>query len=208
MLLTAALLALALPRASAAGLDLARTPGEDPARNAVLAVTALPRQAQIELKRAYEAYGAAVQRRLDEGWRAGLLSGSLVENPEEPSRPVRQLEESLAKRLAESKPKEARDLRRQLSRSKGLALDWSDAVWAELTALQLKSWSVSDIPRKAGPRHTAALLCTPPGESELCLAFDPWPNGRAQAYEFESWDSGSFAGRIPPQFFLHSLPGS
>lgn len=207
-------------------------PRGSPAAAAVKALERLPEEQRWELRLLYRSYADLVSRKLDDGWRAGLLSGELIERPDDAGLPARQLEEALAKRervlaglearlaKAAADPAQAQRLRRELAavkreaaslrrraaRSKGTCLDWSDAVWAELSKLKPKHWSLRDEARQAPPRHTAALVCAPLGDDDLCLALDPWGRGQADAYEYGSWNSGSFEGRVPAEYFLHHLP--
>jgi hypothetical protein len=105
-----------------------------------------------------------------------------------------------------AKLKEIKKLKRVLSRSKGISLDWSDAVWAELVKVDAAAWTVTDQTRSAPPLHSAAVACSPADKPVVCLAFDPWRTGEPDAYEFGSWDDGSFKGKIPAEFLLHHLP--
>ncbi|MBI3551338.1 MAG: hypothetical protein HY077_02365 [Elusimicrobia bacterium] len=253
--LAAAFIALASPACSRNLLkpdfDLpART---SPAALALANLDALPPASRYELFTLYQAYIEAVNTRRAQHWHTNLLSGEIVEHPDEPLLPARQLEEALAKREAEvklletkvkqerlnrpvpppkepnivdwseppeesgpkpteaelalkAKRKELKIARRKLSRSKGISLDWSDAVWAALTKLGVEHWSVFDQARTAAPRHTAAVVCTPAEDPLTCVVFDPWKTGEPDAYEIRSWDQGSFADRLPPDYFLHNLP--
>ena len=192
---------------------------------------ALPEAAQTELFSLYARYREAVADHMDKGWSPRLLSGDIVEASANRPTPARQIETSIHKR-----DREIRDLQMQLdqagpqadtsrlrdrldvvraereslrdaySRPKGTCLDWSDLVWAELGRLKPEHWSLHEETRKARPFHTGAVLCTSPGPARICLAFDPWPEGRADVYEFGSWNQGSFAARLPADFFLHQLP--
>lgn len=158
------------------------------------------------------------------------MSGEIVEQPEESVLPARQLEESLALRRAEladlnarlgaagasapprllrqaqAKAEEIRRLKRELARPRGTCLDWSDAVWHTLSAVEAPSWTVRDQKRGSGAFHTAAVLCAPASDPLICLAFDPWERGQPDVFEFTSWDQGSTAGRLPAEFLLHHLP--
>lgn len=202
-----------------------------PQAQAMEGIMAQPKEALLELRRLYARYADVVQRRIEEGWRAGLLSGSLIEHGEASERPARQVEEALknrerelreieaalpeaetpaaaerrARRL-EAKRAEVRALRRDAQRPKGTCLDWSDEAWSELSRLASESWSLQDESRHASPRHTAAVACTPASEPEVCLALDPWKRGEPDVYEYHSWSRGSFEGRIAATFFLHRLP--
>lgn len=191
----------------------------------------LPREAQKELFVLYATYNEAVQKRMEDGWYAGLLSGELVEEPDMVRLPARQTEAALAKRSKELKALEAqyeklrgelasagvrprieakklevRKARKADSRGKGLCIDWSDMVWAELLKLPLEHWRVRDERRTAAPYHTSAVVCTPQESPEVCLAFDPWEEGRPDVFEFRSWDEGSRKDKVAPEFFIHQLP--
>jgi len=237
--MTVLCLALLLAPVSQAGIfDLNADPlnlpkKTDPADEDVREISLLSKPELVELRKLYGRYAELVQKRLDDGWRAGLESGELIEHPEEARLPGRQLEESVAQRETElqrlkdlkakaktmadadrleeavdDKTSELKKLRRQLARAKGTCADWSDAVWAELLKLKPQGWDLRDGPRQTRPWHTAAIACAPAGAEvpTICLAFDPWKNGAADVYEFDSWDQGSFDGRIAPEFFLHHLP--
>lgn len=193
---------------------------------------AQPKPSLVELRRLYARYADVVQKRLEEGWRGGLLSGSLIESSGASELPARQLEEALKNRERElrlleaesrkegrtpaaeerlslrlkAKKIELRALRRDAQQPKGTCLDWSDEVWADLSRLELEDWSLRDETRETSPRHTAAVACTPAEEPEVCLALDPWKRGEADVYEYHSWRRGSFEGRLPATFFLHQLP--
>lgn len=238
------------------GLGPQGRPAEIAAKNA----DALPRAARYELFELYQRYIDTVNKRRDQHWRAGLLSGAIIEQADGPMIPVRQLEESTAKRRKEleqlelelkrarlsavpvpartkeqvreaaltdwtepatapqaapwadteraikAKKKELRRFERQLGRSKGLAGDWSDSVWAELNKVEAEHWSITDQARTAGPSHRAAVACSPVQDPLVCFVFDPWNNAAPDVYEFKSWDDGSFDERVAPEYFLHRLP--
>jgi hypothetical protein len=221
---------------------------EPPVVAAQAAIKTLPAEAQVELFTIYAHYNDMVAKRLEEGWRAGLLSDEGTKASQDDTLPARQLEEAIRSRETEIKtltdrqenpdPKTEALLRRKreaaqlrlsalrgaLARSKGTCLDWSDLVWAELGRLKPEHWSVRDQERTERPFHTSAVLCSPPASEEsngcsdsspgrcleagrqVCLVFDPWQRGKADVYEFGSWDQGLFAGRVPADFFLHELP--
>lgn len=195
------------------------------------ALLSLPREAQLELFSLYARYNESVQKKVEDGWYPGLLTGELVEQPDEIRLPARQTELALEKRRQElnvleaelkkvegraaavplmekieAKKLEVRRARSAAGRTKGLCLDWSDMVWAELIKTAPEHWRVRDERRAAPPFHTSAVICTPQEEPELCLAFDPWENGRADVFEFRTWNQGSPEARIAPEFFLHQLP--
>lgn len=191
--------------------------------------------ALVELRELYRRYADVVasKRELD-GWEYALETGTIVEHPDERILPARQAEDAYRRRSAElrrleeaydattnkfqdaareelryqadKKKREVRAARRFARRTKGLSLDWSDLVWAELTKLDPEHWSVSDAVRDASPRHSAAVVCTPAEDPTLCLAFDPWPRGEPDVYEYETWNKASTSGRLPPEYFLHHLP--
>lgn len=204
---------------------------EDPAAGAQQRLKQEPEEAQTQLYLLYARYAETVSRRLEEGWRSGLLSGELVEQPEEAQLPARQLEEALRKRNRELRAMEGqikaagsrregeklldrleekkaalRPLLRIDARSKGTCRDWSDQVWADLNKLAPEDWSISDETREARPYHTAAVACTPKEDPELCLVFDPWETGEPAVYEYKAWNEGSFETRLTADFFLHQLP--
>jgi hypothetical protein len=241
--------------------DFGLPPRHQPSTIAASALGALPHQTQVELSQLYRSYVAVVKKRREMGWHTGLFSGELVEHPDEPMIPARQLEDSIVKRQAElktledalarekaapaaaapaikpetvessladwsssaptgkaeprytetelavrAKKKELKRFQRQLGRSKGLSIDWSDAVWAELLKLDTPSWSVTDQARQTTPLHNGTVLCTPPENPALCLVFDPWKNGEPDVYAYDSWNEGSLDSRIAPDYFLNRLP--
>lgn len=223
-------------RALSPELDMGVASRVRPADKALISLSTKPRDALVELRRLYDRYTALVEsKREDAGWSYGLVSEELSSGDEDVIVPARQLEEAAKSRAAElaalkaklaageqtlpqaaledlrwqveKKRREARAAARAAAREKGTCVDWSDLVWFTLRGLDLQDWSVQDTTRQAPPRHTAAVLCTPADSPELCLAFDPSITGEPDVYEFESWDKGSRAGRLPPEFFLHHLPG-
>jgi len=195
---------------------------------------ALPAEARVELRRMYLRYADAVSRRLEQGWRGGVLTEAVIEDVAEPFQPARLLEEAAAKRRKEiaaleeslskngpGRPDYAKTRRRiedkkaelkatlaKSSRDKGICRDWSDAVWSELNALGPSHWTVEDRRREARPFHTAAVLCSLDDDRRrsVCLVFDPWDEGKADAFAFEAWDARDPGGRIPADYFLHGLP--
>lgn len=196
-------------------------------------VDALPAEARVELKKMYRRYKEAVNRRLDAGWRTGLLSEAVIEDVDEPFRSARlveglieqrkkevaKLQESLKalppddpyndKRLRaalEAKREELRGLVALNKREKGLCRDWSDLVWSEFMAMNLEHWGARDERRATRPYHTAAVACSPPDSSEVCLVFDPWEDGRPNVYAYGAWDESAPGGRFPAEYFLHDLP--
>jgi len=214
--------------ARAARPNMFRAP---PAVAAQSAIRSLPEEAQTELFTLYSRYTEVLAKRQEEGWLYGLLPDEIVETGDDNPQPARQIEAAIRKREAELKklkldlaksPAEAaarrlrarRDavtleltaLREADRRAKGTCLDWSDAIWAELNLLKPEGWTVHDQERQARPFHTGVLLCAPPEESTVCLVFDPWQRGQPDAYDYGSWDSGSFESRVPADFFLHELP--
>ena len=44
------------------------------------------------------------------------------------------------------------------------------------------------------------------GHRVVCLAFDPWEDGRPNVYAYSAWDESSPGGRFPAEYFLHGLP--
>ncbi|MDX6769222.1 MAG: hypothetical protein SF051_06790 [Elusimicrobiota bacterium] len=110
------------------------------------------------------------------------------------------------RRLIQSKNEELARLRAQAVRDKGLARDWSDLVWSEFVAMGLEHWSARDEIRRARPLHAAAVACSPAEAPSVCLAFDPWRDGRADVFAFDAWDEGALGGRFPRDYLLHDLP--
>jgi hypothetical protein len=182
-------------------------------------VKALPAAAQIELFTLYARYNEAVSKRMDEGWRAGLLSDEGTKASQDDTLPARQIEEavsnreaeikSLGKRLEKPEPETVTRLRREresaqtrlaalrnaLTRAKGSCLDWSDLVWAEMSRLQPEHWSVRDRERGARPFHTGAVLCSPPASEEDGSCSDSMPGGCSAAGRriclvFDPWQRG------------------
>lgn len=196
-------------------------------------IDALPVEARVELKRMYRRYKEAVARKLDAGWSTGLLSDAVIEDVDEPFRSARLLEglidrrkkeiaklqESLKavspddpyndKRLRaalEAKRDELNALVAANKREKGICRDWSDLVWSEFMAMNLEHWGARDERRATRPYHTAAVACSPPESSEVCLAFDPWEDGRPNVYAYGAWDESAPGGRFPAEYFVHGLP--
>lgn len=195
------------------------------------ALRGLEREAQEELFTLFRRYNDTVARRVEEGWFSGLLSDDLVARPEDNHLPARQIEEALAKRERElkallreleavrgrvgenaarqrvaAKRKEVSEWRSASKRAKGLCIDWSDAVWADLIKARAEQWDIRDRRRSRRPFHTAAVACAPADEPTVCLVFDPWESGRADVYPLADWDEGSFQTRLPGEFFIHELP--
>lgn len=196
-------------------------------------IEALPIEARIELKKMYRTYKLAVTRRLDEGWHTGLISEAVIEDVDEPFQPARllksmielrkkelvRLQEALAD-LPDGEPSKTRRLRaaiddkkRDISeltsrnkREKGICRDWSDLIWSEFTAMNLEYWGVRDERRARRPYHTAAIACSPAESPEVCLAFDPWEDGRPTVYAYGAWDENAPGGRFPATYFLYNLP--
>lgn len=215
---------LALPAA-------AEPPGPSALR-ARTVIDSLPIEARVELRRMYFHYADAVSKRLDQGWGGGVLTEAVIEDIDEPFQPARLLEEAIAKRRKEiaaleeslSKPgsedygkirrkiedkkDELKKARKKASREKGICRDWSDAVWSELTAMNLAYWTVEDRRREARPFHTGAVVCSPDDDRRrsVCLVFDPWESGKADAFAYEDWDAHEPGGLIPVDYFLHGLP--
>lgn len=222
------LVLLLLPAARAADPD---EPGEASWR-AKQAVEALPVAARAELRRMYMRYRAEVASRLDQGWTPGILSDAVIEAVDAPFQPARLLEEEEANRrkflagqqaaLAKMNPNSpgyglqlqrienekaaVERARRKDAREKGICRDWSDDVWFALTKMDPDNWSVEDRRRDARPYHTAAVVCSPQDQPSVCLAFDPWADGRPSVYAFTAWDSKAPGGRFPADYFLHGLP--
>ena len=203
-----------------------------PAMMARSRIDGLPAAARVELRRMFVAYRDEVSKRLDQGWTPGAINDAIIEGGDDSFLPARQLEEALADRRREEAalraelartsrddPKYARVLsriraksaevaaaRKALGREKGVCRDWSDDLWSLFTGLDLQAWSVQDQARTARPYHTAAVVCTNAGDPPVCLAFDPWEDGRPDVFAFDAWDSKTEGGRLPPDYFLHGLP--
>ncbi len=219
---------LLVPPASA--LD-AEAPGE-PAQRARSAIDALPAGARVELRRMYMRYREVVGKKLEQGWKARLLSDAVIEAVDEPFQPARLLEDeersrrqelagleaALAKASRDSpefarllqgiedKKAEVERAAAKAGREKGICRDWSDVVWSTLTGMSLNDWTVDDRRRTARPFHTAAVVCAPDDEPTVCLAFDPWASGAPAVYAFQAWDAKDPGGRLPAEYFLHGLP--
>ncbi len=193
----------------------------------------LPIEARVELKKMYRRYKLAVTRKLDEGWSTGLISEAVIEDVDEPFQPARlltgmlelrkkelvRLQEALAE-LPDGEPSKTKRLRaaiddkkRELSevtargkREKGICRDWSDLIWSEFVAMNLEHWGARDERRATRPYHTAAVACSPPESAAVCLAFDPWEDGRPNVFAYAAWDENAPGGRFPAEYFLHGLP--
>lgn len=113
---------------------------------------------------------------------------------------------SRTRRSIQEKTLELNALRAEAAREKGLCRDWSDAVWHELTLMEPAHWTARDAVRAARPFHTGAVLCAASENGELCLVFDPWPEGRADVFAFDAWDDARPGGRLPRDFMLYGLP--
>lgn len=196
-------------------------------------VDALPVEARVELKKMYRRYKDVVARKLESGWRTGILSEAVIEDVDEPFQPARlvsgmielrkqevaKLQEALKalasddpyndKRLRaalEAKLEELRSLVSRNKREKGLCRDWSDQIWSEFMSLDLEYWGVRDERRAARPYHTAVVACSPADSPAVCLVFDPWEDGRPNVFAYEAWDESAPGGRFPAEYFLHGLP--
>ncbi len=196
-------------------------------------VDALPAPARVELKKMYRRYREVVTRKLDAGWRVRVLSEAVIENVDEPFQPARLIEgmivlrrQEVAKiqealsRAASDDPIGTDRLRRALEakraemdvlvarnkREKGLCRDWSDQIWSEFMAMGLEYWGVRDERRTTRPYHTAAVACSPADSPTVCLAFDPWEDGRPNVFAYGAWDESAPRGRFPAEYLLHGLP--
>lgn len=194
---------------------------------------ALPAPARVELKKMYRRYKQVVARKLEAGWRTGLLSEAVIEDVDEPFQPARLIESMIElrkqelakfqealkalppddpyndKRLRaalESKREELKTLFARHKRDKGLCRDWSDQIWSEFVSMELEYWGARDERRAARPYHTAAVACSPPDSPAVCLAFDPWEDGRPNVFAYGAWDESAPGGRFPAEYFLHGLP--
>lgn len=202
-----------------------------PAQKAREAVLALPAEARVELKKLWRAYSKLVSDRLEKGWGYGVISEAVIEGRDEPFQPARLVEDALKARRAqvaelekkvrdpgpreslrrlreqlEGKRLEVKELERKSRREKGLCRDWSDLIWFELTKKEYEHWEVKEETRRARPYHTSAVVCSPQEDPVVCLALDPWEDGRATVVSFGTWDENGFGGRLPAKFFIHELP--
>lgn len=196
-------------------------------------VDALPAEARVELKKMYRRYKEVVARKLEAGWRTGVLSEAVIEDVDEPFQPARlvegmielrkkevaRIQEALKalsgddpyadKRLRaslEAKRAELASLVSRNKREKGLCRDWSDLIWAEFSAMELEHWGVRDERRATRPYHTAAVACSPSDSPAVCLAFDPWEDGLPNVYAYGAWDESAPGGRFPVVYLIHGLP--
>lgn len=196
-------------------------------------IEALPAEARVELKKMYRRYRDAVARKLEAGWRPRVLSEAVIEDVDEPFQPARlvggmidQRKKEIAElqgaldELKDGDYRKEKRLRAALSakreelsslvsmnkREKGLCRDWSDLVWSELVAMELEYWGARDERRATRPYHTAAVACSPPESPTVCLAFDPWEDGRPNVYAYRAWDESTPGGRFPAVYLLHGLP--
>lgn len=216
-----------------AGHASAEPPGQRALRARTI-LDSLPITARAELRKLYFRYVDAVSTHLDQGWKGGVLTESVIEGTDESFQPARLSQEAVAQRLKEvaaldetlsksapdapGRAKTRRRLketkaalaaaRKKDSREKGVCRDWSDAVWAELNALEPVYWTVEDRRRQARPFHTGAIVCSIDEEPRrsICLVFDPWEEGQADVFALEAWDAHEEGGRIPADYFLHDLP--
>jgi hypothetical protein len=235
LLLLLALLALLAAPASVRAQDQEQDSPGLPAMLAQNRIDGLPASARYELRRMFLRYRDEVSTRLDEGWSADLLSDATLDDPDAPFQPARLLESAVRDRRAEIAALEKKmaetnqntqaysrlldraddlkdglwSLEHKAARQAGNCRDWSDDIWAALTALHPTGWSISDLQRTAMPYLTSAVACWggDPGDADaVCLAFDPWGNGKTNVYAFDAWDQKAPGGRIPPNFFLNDLP--
>lgn len=218
-----------------ASADVGEAPGRSAAKARRL-IENLPLEARAELRKMYRRYADAVASRLEQGWTPGLLDERVIAGEDGAIKPARLTEDMIkarrreirdlesafekktperdrpdyvrARRLIAAKTRELAELRERAARDKGLCRDWSDLVWHALTQLDLEHWSVRDAVRQARPFHTAAVACSPAEAPVVCLAFDPWKEGRADVYAFDAWDDASMGGRFPRDYLLHELPES
>lgn len=201
-----------------------------PAQKAREAIAALEREPRAELKKMYRKYAELVAAKREKGWGWGVLSEAVIAETDDPFRPARLLEEGLAGRQKDAdrlekavrEPVSAAEMRRRrrelddaradllrlkklARREMGVCRDWSDAVWSMLEGLKLEHWTARDDARRARPYHTAAIACAPAEDPTVCLAFDPWEDGRPGVYAFRAWDEKEPGGRLPAKYFLHEL---
>jgi hypothetical protein len=225
-----ALLLVLLIAPAAGAVDL-EEPGA-PALHARDAIQALPVEARLELRRMYLSYRDQVAKRLEQGWTPALLSDAVIEDVDDPFQPARLLDDSAKNRkkflndqesaltkMDRDSPEYGRQLRRieaetevvdrarkRNTREKGICRDWSDDVWYLLTKMNPDSWTVDDRRRSSRPFHTAAVACSPQENPTVCLAFDPWTEGKPSVYAYGAWDAQEAGGRLPAEYFLHGLP--
>lgn len=196
-------------------------------------VDLLPIEARVELKKMYRRYKDAVARKLEAGWGTGVVSEAVIEEVDEPFKPARLIEATIEVRKKEiadlqaaikelapddlagdaklraridAKRAELRALLSKNKREKGLCRDWSDLVWTEFMSMNLEYWGARDERRATRPYHTAAVACAPADSPTVCLAFDPWEDGRPNVYAYNAWDESAPGGRFPAEYFLHGLP--
>ncbi len=196
-------------------------------------IDALPAPARVELKKMYRRYKEAVTRKLDTGWRTGVLSEAVIEDIDEPFQSARLIESMIElrktevakiqealKALASDDPYNDKRLRAALEakreqlrtliasnkREKGLCRDWSDLVWSEFMSMNLEYWGARDERRATRPYHTGVVACSPADSPTLCLVFDPWEDSRPNVFDYGAWDESAPGGRFPAEFFLHGLP--
>ncbi|HXT02495.1 MAG TPA: hypothetical protein VN915_17620 [Elusimicrobiota bacterium] len=222
------LILLLAPLAGAVDME---EPGE-PALRAKNAIEALPLDARLELRRMYMRYRDEVAKRVEQGWEPALLSDAVIEDVDDPFQPARLLEDAeknrkkfladLQAKLAKMNRDDAeygRQMRRidnetevvqraekKNAREKGICRDWSDDVWFLLTQMNLEQWTVDDRRRTSRPYHSAAVACAPQDAPTVCLAFDPWTEGKPSVYAFQAWDDKEPGARLPAEYFLHGLP--
>lgn len=196
-------------------------------------VDALPIETRVELKKMYRRYKDTVARKLEAGWRTGVLSEAVIEDVDEPFQPARlvsgmielrkteivRIQEALnaltsddpynARRLRAALEAKREELRILVSRNKreiGLCRDWSDQIWSEFLSMNLEYWGARDERRATRPYHTAVVACSPADSPSVCLAFDPWEDGRPNVFAYAAWDESAPGGRFPAEYFLHGLP--
>jgi hypothetical protein len=224
-------LLLAVLLAPGAGAVDMEAPGA-PALRTRDAVEALPLEARLELRRLYMKYRDQVASRVEQGWTPGLLSDAVIEDVDDPFQPARLLEDAEKNRrkfladlqaafakMTPDSPGYARQMQRiedekevvarahrKNGREKGICRDWSDDVWYLLTKMDPDHWSVDDRRRSARPFHSAAVACSPPEDPTVCLAFDPWTEGKPSVYAYRAWDAKDPGARLPAEYFLHGLP--
>ncbi|MEK7233106.1 MAG: hypothetical protein AAB268_04780 [Elusimicrobiota bacterium] len=196
-------------------------------------VDSLPVGARVELKKMYRRYKDVVTRKLESGWRTGVLSEAVIEDVDEPFQPARLVTEMIElrekeaadiqaalKTRASDDPYNTRRLRAALEtkreetsvlvarnkREKGLCRDWSDQIWSEFVSMNLEYWDARDARRATRPYHTATVVCSPAHSSTICLAFDPWEDGRPNVFAYEAWNESAPGGRFPAEYFIYDLP--
>ena len=61
-------------------------------------------------------------------------------------------------------------------------------------------------PQKRVPSTPPPSYARPRKTRPVCLAFDPWTEGKPSVYAYRAWDAKEAGARIPAEYFLHGLP--